>query len=72
MLLEIKDLRVSYGKIEAIKGISLDVKQGEIVTLVGANGAGKTTLLKTISGLLKPSAGTISFEEKDIQTECTI
>jgi branched-chain amino acid transport system ATP-binding protein len=68
MLLEIKDLRVSYGKIEAIKGISLNVKQGEIVTLVGANGAGKTTLLKTISGLLKPSAGTISFEEKDIQT----
>jgi branched-chain amino acid transport system ATP-binding protein len=68
MLLEIKDLRVSYGKIEAIKGISLNVKQGEIVTLVGANGAGKTTLLKTISGLLKPSAGTISFEGKDIQT----
>jgi len=68
MLLEIKDLRVSYGKIEAIKGISLDVKQGEIVTLVGANGAGKTTLLKTISGLLKPSAGVISFEGKDIQS----
>jgi len=68
MLLEMKDLRVSYGKIEAIKGISLDVKQGEIVTLVGANGAGKTTLLKTISGLLKPSAGVISFEGKDIQT----
>ena len=68
MLLEIKDLIVSYGKIEAIKGISLNVKQGEIVTLVGANGAGKTTLLKTISGLLKPSAGVISFEGKDIQT----
>ena len=68
MLLEIKDLRVSYGKIEAIKGISLNVKQGEIVTLVGANGAGKTTLLKTISGLLKPSAGVISFEGKDIQS----
>ena len=68
MLLEIKDLRVSYGKIEAIKGISLNVKQGEIVTLVGANGAGKTTLLKTISGLLKPSAGGISLEGKDIQT----
>ena len=68
MLLEIKDLRVSYGKIEAIKGISLNVKQGDIVTLVGANGAGKTTLLKTISGLLKPSAGVISFEGKDIQT----
>ena len=68
MLLEIKDLRVSYGKIEAIKGISLNVNQGEIVTLVGANGAGKTTLLKTISGLLKPSAGVISFEGKDIQS----
>ncbi len=68
MLLEIKDLRVSYGKIEAIKGISLKVNQGEIVTLVGANGAGKTTLLKTISGLLKPSAGVISFEGKDIQS----
>jgi len=68
MLLEINDLRVSYGKIEAIKGISLKVNQGEIVTLVGANGAGKTTLLKTISGLLKPSAGKISFEGKDIQT----
>lgn len=68
MLLEINDLRVSYGKIEAIKGISLKVNQGEIVTLVGANGAGKTTLLKTISGLLKPSAGIISFDGKDIQS----
>ena len=68
MLLDIKDLKVSYGKIEAIKGISLNVGQGEIVTLVGANGAGKTTLLKTISGILKPSAGVISFEGKDIQS----
>jgi branched-chain amino acid transport system ATP-binding protein len=68
MLLEVKDLKVSYGKIEAIKGISLNVKQGEIVTLVGANGAGKTTLLKTISGILKPSAGVINFEGKDIQS----
>jgi len=68
MLLEIKDIKVSYGKIEAIKGISLNVGQGEIVTLVGANGAGKTTLLKTISGILKPSAGVISFEGKDIQS----
>jgi len=68
MLLEIKDLKVSYGKIEAIKGISLNVRQGEIVTLVGANGAGKTTLLKTISGILKPSNGLISFEGKDIQS----
>ncbi|MEY3470283.1 MAG: hypothetical protein RLZZ575_743 [Actinomycetota bacterium] len=68
MLLEVKDLRVSYGKIEAIKGISLHVEKGEIVTLVGANGAGKTTLLKTISGILKPTQGVINFESKDIQT----
>jgi len=68
MLLEVKDLRVSYGKIEAIKGISLHVEKGEIVTLVGANGAGKTTLLKTISGILKPTRGVINFESKDIQT----
>ena len=53
MRLEIKDLRVHYGKIEAIKGISVIVNQGEIVTLIGANGAGKTTTLKTISGLRK-------------------
>ena len=51
MHLEIKDLHVHYGKIEAIKGISVTVNQGEIVTLIGANGAGKTTTLKTISGL---------------------
>ena len=68
MLLEVKDLKVSYGKIEAIKGISLKVNKGEIVTLVGANGAGKTTLLKTMSGILKPSAGVINFEDKDIQS----
>jgi branched-chain amino acid transport system ATP-binding protein len=55
MLLEIKDLRVSYGKIQALKVFHYKLMQGEIVTLVGANGAGKTTLLKTISGLLKPS-----------------
>ncbi len=68
MLLEVKDLKVSYGKIEAIKGISLNINKGEIVTLVGANGAGKTTLLKTISGMIKPSAGVINFEGKDIQS----
>ena len=68
MLLEVKDIKVSYGKIEAIKGISLKVNKGEIVTLVGANGAGKTTLLKTISGILKPSAGVINFEDIDIQS----
>ncbi|MFM9151664.1 MAG: ABC transporter ATP-binding protein [Candidatus Planktophila sp.] len=66
MHLEVKDLRVHYGKIEAIKGISFNVNQGEIVTLIGANGAGKTTTLKTISGLRGVSAGSIIFDGKDI------
>jgi branched-chain amino acid transport system ATP-binding protein len=61
MRLEVKDLRVSYGKIEAIKGISIVVNEGEIVSLIGANGAGKTTLLKTISGLLNPTSGSIEY-----------
>ena len=66
MRLEIKDLRVFYGKIEAIKGISIVVNQGEIVTLIGANGAGKTTTLKTISGLRPVSSGQILFDGQDI------
>lgn len=66
MRLEIKDLRVHYGKIEAIKGISVTVNQGEIVTLIGANGAGKTTTLKTISGLRPVSSGSITFDGQDI------
>ena len=66
MLLEINDLHVSYGKIKAIKGISLHVGAGEIVTLVGANGAGKTTLLKTISGILAPASGTINYDGKPL------
>ena len=66
MLLEINDLHVSYGKIKAIKGISLQVGAGEIVTLVGANGAGKTTLLKTISGILAPVSGTINYDGKPL------
>lgn len=66
MHLEIKDLRVHYGKIEAIKGISFHVNQGEIVTLIGANGAGKTTTLKTISGLRGVTSGSIIFDGKDI------
>jgi branched-chain amino acid transport system ATP-binding protein len=61
MLLEIKDLSVKYGKIEALKGVSMQVKEGELTTLLGANGAGKTTLLKTISGLLKPASGEILY-----------
>ena len=66
MRLEIKDLRVHYGKIEAIKGVSVVVNQGEIVTLIGANGAGKTTILKTISGLRPVSSGDITFDGSSI------
>ena len=66
MRLEVKDLRVHYGKIEAIKGISFTVNQGEIVSLIGANGAGKTTTLKTISGLRNVSSGSIIFDGTDI------
>ena len=66
MRLEIKDLHVHYSKIEAIKGISVVVNQGEIVTLIGANGAGKTTTLKTISGLRPLSSGSIIFDGEDI------
>ena len=66
MRLEIKDLRVHYGKIEAIKGVSVVVNQGEIVTLIGANGAGKTTILKTISGLRPVSSGSVTFDGEDI------
>jgi branched-chain amino acid transport system ATP-binding protein len=66
MRLEVKDLRVHYGKIEAIKGVSFFVNQGEIVSLIGANGAGKTTTLKTISGLRNVSSGQILFDGQDI------
>jgi branched-chain amino acid transport system ATP-binding protein len=66
MLLEIKDLRVRYGGAEVLKGISLEVGGGEIVTLIGSNGAGKTTILRTISGLKIPTAGEIWFENKRI------
>ena len=66
MLLEVKDLAVAYGKIAALHGVSLDVEQGEVVTLVGANGAGKTTLLKTISGLRKVSRGSVRFDGQEI------
>jgi branched-chain amino acid transport system ATP-binding protein len=66
MLLEIKDINVHYGKIAALKGISLEVNEGEIVSLIGANGAGKTTTLKTISGLRPLTTGQIVFDGKDI------
>lgn len=61
MMLKVNDINVFYGNIQALKGISLEVNEGEIVTLIGANGAGKSTLLKTLSGLLKPKQGTIEY-----------
>jgi branched-chain amino acid transport system ATP-binding protein len=65
-MLEIKDLEVYYGMIQAIKGISFQVNEGEVIALIGANGAGKTTTLHTISGLITPKKGTVMFEGKDI------
>ena len=66
VMLDIKDINVFYGAIHAIKGISLTVNEGEIVTLIGANGAGKSTTLRTISGLLKPKSGSITFLGNEI------
>ena len=65
-MLKIDDINVFYGAIHAIKGVSLEVNEGEIVTLIGANGAGKSTILRTISGLLKPKGGSINFLGNDI------
>ena len=65
-LLSVRDLRVAYGPITALHGISLDVEEGEIVTLIGANGAGKTTTLRTISGLLSPVTGDVAFQGRSI------
>src|SRR6184192_2043602 len=65
-MLKINDIDVFYGNIHALKGVSLEINEGEIVTLIGANGAGKSTLLKTISGLLKPKNGEITFEDGSI------
>ncbi len=65
-MLKVDNIDVYYGAIHAIKGISIEVPKGEIVTLVGSNGAGKSTTLRTISGLMKPKNGTILFEEKNI------
>jgi branched-chain amino acid transport system ATP-binding protein len=61
-LLEVEDLRVAYGKIEAVKGISFSVEAGQVVSLIGTNGAGKTTTLRTLSGLIKPAGGKITFD----------
>ncbi len=65
-MLEVKDLQVYYGLIQAIKGVSFEVNQGEVIALIGANGAGKTTILHTITGLIQPKAGSVIFEGKDI------
>lgn len=65
-LLEIKDLEVNYGVIKAIKGVSFDVNEGEIIALIGANGAGKTTILHTITGLIQAKKGSIVFDGKEL------
>jgi branched-chain amino acid transport system ATP-binding protein len=66
MLLEIKDLKVHYGKAKAVEGVSLNVQEGEVVSIVGANGAGKTTIIRTISGLKKASSGEIFYQNQRI------
>ncbi len=65
-MLEVKDIEVYYGMIQAIKGISFSVNEGEVIALIGANGAGKTTILHTITGLLSPKKGSVCFEGQDI------
>ncbi|GFH42914.1 ABC transporter ATP-binding protein [Lactococcus hodotermopsidis] len=66
-MLEVKNLDVHYGVIQAVRDVSFEVNEGEVVSLIGANGAGKTSILRTISGLVRPSNGTISFEGQEIQ-----
>ena len=66
-LLKVEDIHVYYGSIHAVKGVSFEVNEGEIVTLIGANGAGKSTVLNTVSGLLHPRIGSVSFEGKDLK-----
>ena len=70
-LLEIRDLKVNYGGIEALKGISFDVNEGEIVTLIGANGAGKSTTLRAIMSVVNPASGSISYDGRDITHAAT-
>ncbi len=67
-MLKVENLNVYYGSIHAIKGISFEVNQGEIVTMIGANGAGKSTTMNTVAGLLKPKSGSITFEGHDVTT----
>jgi branched-chain amino acid transport system ATP-binding protein len=71
-VLRVEDIRVSYGQVAALWGVSFDVKQGEIVALVGGNGAGKTTTLKTISGLLRPTGGRVMLGEDELQQRSTM
>ncbi len=66
MLLEIRNLRIKYGKVEVVRGVSIEVEEGSIVTLIGSNGAGKSSILKALSGLIKPSGGEIRFQGKKI------
>ena len=66
MLLEVKDLKVRYGSVEAVKGVSLEVEEGSIVTLIGANGAGKSSILKALSGLIRPFSGEIRLQGKRV------
>ena len=67
LILQVNDLHVYYGSIHAVKGVSFEVNQGEVVTLIGANGAGKSTVLNTVSGLLHPKSGSVVFENKDLK-----
>ena len=67
VMLKVNDLHVYYGSIHAVKGVSFEVNEGEVVTLIGANGAGKSTVLNTVSGLLHPRAGSIEFEGTDLK-----
>ena len=66
-LLQVNDIHVYYGSIHAVKGVSFEVDQGEVVTLIGANGAGKSTVLNTVSGLLHPRSGSVVFDGKDLK-----
>ena len=66
-MLEVKDLQVYYGVIQALKGISFHVNQGEVIALIGANGAGKITTLQTLTAILSPKSGSIVFEGKDLR-----
>lgn len=70
-MLELKNIHTYYGNIHALKGISLEIKAGEVVTLIGSNGAGKTTILRTIQGLLRPSEGSVLFEGNPLETLST-